>query len=158
MPIVMPMAAENQMLAAVVRFVMLPVLSFRIIPAPRKPMPVTICAATLAGSFGSIMSDIIVKSIAPAMTKVCVLIPAFFPRDSRSMPTRKPAPRLSNNLKTNSPSVYSIDMTTTAFQGQHYLYFVIPLSNKRYIQENKAQPFLPSFINLPYLHRNDEHG
>ena len=45
----MPTAAANQMVAAVVRPRTVDGVR-QIVPAPRKPMPVTICAATRAGS------------------------------------------------------------------------------------------------------------
>ena len=45
----MPIAAENHTLAAVVILLTIPPLSFRIMPAPRKPMPVTIPAAIAPG-------------------------------------------------------------------------------------------------------------
>ena len=48
-PTARPMAATDQMLAAVVRpWILKP--ERRMVPAPRKPTPVTIWAATLAGS------------------------------------------------------------------------------------------------------------
>lgn len=63
------MAPENQILAAVVKFTtfLLEGLSdsllsnnspFNIIPVPKNPMPVTICAAILEVEFGSTNSEI----------------------------------------------------------------------------------------------------
>ena len=78
MPIVMPMAAENQMLAAVVRFVMLPVLSFRIIPAPRKPMPVTIAARRGTERSSPISAAATASAEAPTATRIKVPKPTGF--------------------------------------------------------------------------------
>jgi len=56
-------------------------------------MPVIIWAAILEVEVGSTRTERNVKSIEPAMTKMCVLIPAALPLDSLSMPSRKPAMR-----------------------------------------------------------------
>ena len=90
MPIAMPNAAENQMLAAVVRFLIWSFPNFRIIPAPKNPIPVTICAVILAGDVGSAIGDKKVKNIAPPITKMWVLIPAIFLLASLSAPIIKP--------------------------------------------------------------------
>jgi hypothetical protein len=79
----MPIAAAYQIAAAVVRFVILFSDSlFRMMPAPRKPMPVTTCAAILGVELGSIRAERNVKIAAPPITRQCVLIPAGFPLDS----------------------------------------------------------------------------
>ena len=57
---------------------------FSITPAPRKPMPETICAAILEVEFGSICDDKNVKIIEPPITSAWLLIPAGLPFDSFS--------------------------------------------------------------------------
>ena len=89
MPIAMPNAAENQMFAAVARFIIWSLPNLRIISAPRNPIPVTICAVSLAGDVGYAIGDKKVKSIAPLITKVRVLISAIFLLASLSAPTIK---------------------------------------------------------------------
>lgn len=87
----MPTPAAYQMLAAVVTFVTFRLLSdFRMIPAPKKPMPDTICAAIRLGS--PLLSELDKKAniIDPDITSVCVLIPAGFPLSSRSAPISSP--------------------------------------------------------------------
>jgi hypothetical protein len=70
-----------------------------IAPAPMKPMPDAIWAATRMGStFGPRwMSEkpyapAIVNTAAPAATSACVRIPARWLRDSRSSPMSAPRP------------------------------------------------------------------
>jgi hypothetical protein len=70
-PIAVPSEAENHMDAAVVKLVILSFASlFRIIPAPRKPTPVTIPAAILDVECGSTWADIYEKIIEPPITKL----------------------------------------------------------------------------------------
>ena len=102
----MPIAAENHTLAAVVILLTIPPLSFRIMPAPRKPMPVTIPAAIEPGVFGSIVLEIKVNIAAPPITKDCVLMPPGLPLDSLSMPMKNPANSASAMSRTK---VYSWD-------------------------------------------------
>ena len=79
------MDAANQIAAAVVRFVILFSDSlFKIMPAPRKPIPEIICAAILDDEFGSTIEDRNVKIAAPPITRQCVLIPAGLFLDSLS--------------------------------------------------------------------------
>ena len=88
----MPIAAANQMAAAVVRFVIFFSISlFRMIPAPRKPIPEIICAAILDEELGSTIEERNVNIAAPPITRQCVLIPAGLPLDSLSAPMTKPA-------------------------------------------------------------------
>src|SRR5437868_1832427 len=72
-----------------------------IAPAPRKPMPVTICAAMRVGSARTTLwpdvrnawnpyADTIVKSAEPSATSRCVRKPASRSRSSRSTPMSPP--------------------------------------------------------------------
>src|SRR5579884_427364 len=98
----MPIAATTQSVAAVVR----PRTDRpcrMIAPAPRKPMPLTICAAMRDGSrrttvFGSCErtswnpnADTIVNSAEPSETSRCVRSPASRTRNSRSRPITEPS-------------------------------------------------------------------
>ena len=102
----MPIAAENQTLAAVVIFPTMSPFFFSIIPAPRNPMPVTIPAAIAPGVFGSIVLEMKVNIAAPPITKDCVLMPPGLPLDSLSMPMKNPANSASAMSRTK---VYSWD-------------------------------------------------
>lgn len=91
-PNAIPIDQENHTLAAVVRLVTLLSSSlFRMSPAPRNPIPVTILAAILDVEVGSTRPDIYEKIIEPPMTRHRVLIPAGLPLDSLSRPITKPA-------------------------------------------------------------------
>src|SRR5919198_5613810 len=97
----MPIAATTQSVAAVV--------SPRterpcrmIAPAPRKPIPVTTCAATRVGSARTMLppetrksrnpyAPAIVNRAAPIETSMCVRKPASRSRSSRSIPTAPPS-------------------------------------------------------------------
>src|ERR1051326_4387215 len=97
----MPIAAATQSVAAVVR--PRTVRPWRMIaPAPRKPMPVTICAAIRVGSARTTWSllvrkprkpyaETIVNSAAPRHTSRCVRRPASRSRSSRSKPIAPPS-------------------------------------------------------------------
>src|SRR3954451_8990188 len=91
-PAAMPIAAVSQSVAAVVS----PRTEkpWRMIaPAPRKPIPVTICAATRVGSTfaeSNPYAPAIVNSAAPTATRRCVRSPASRSRNSRSSPTEPP--------------------------------------------------------------------
>src|SRR5438094_1539313 len=98
----MPIAATTQSVAAVVR-PRTDSPSRMIAPAPRKPMPVTICAAMRVGSARTTdppcvrnawkpYAETIVKSAEPSETSRCVRIPASRSRSSRSKPTAAPSP------------------------------------------------------------------
>src|SRR5712692_2173640 len=74
-----------------------------IAPAPRKPMPVTICAAIRVGSARMTWSPLsrkprkpyaetIVNSAEPTQTRMCVRNPASRSRSSRSKPIAPPSP------------------------------------------------------------------
>ena len=68
---VIPIAAENHMLAAVVKLVILcSVYPFKITPAPRNPTPATISAAILDVKLGSTIEDKYVKIMEPPITKL----------------------------------------------------------------------------------------
>src|SRR5579862_2326026 len=92
----MPTAATTQRLPAVVK----PRTdrpSRRIAPAPRKPIPVTTCAATRVGSTREPKSlkpyaPTSVNRAAPSDTSRCVRTPASRSRISRSTPTAAPRP------------------------------------------------------------------
>src|SRR5712691_1798740 len=97
----MPIAATSQSVAAVVR----PRTEKpcrMIAPAPRKPIPVTICAAIRVGSARTTLwpdvrnawkpyADTIVNSADPTDTSMCVRSPAWRSRSSRSMPIAPPS-------------------------------------------------------------------
>src|SRR5581483_7971312 len=97
----MPIAATTQSVAAVVR----PRTdrpSRMIAPAPRKPIPVTICAAIREGSARTTLppltrnswkpyAETIVKSAEPSETSRCVRTPASRSRSSRSKPISAPS-------------------------------------------------------------------
>src|SRR5581483_5449373 len=88
----MPIAATSQSVAAVVR----PRTERpcrMIAPAPRKPMPVTICAAIRDGSVCGLVKPYTptsVNSAAPTQTTRCVRRPACRSRSSRSRPIAPP--------------------------------------------------------------------
>src|SRR5437763_7452461 len=98
----MPIAATTHSVAAVVS----PRTdrpSRMIAPAPRKPMPVTICAAIRVGSARTTeppfvrnswkpKAETIVNSAEPSDTNKWVRIPASRSRSSRSKPTAAPSP------------------------------------------------------------------
>src|ERR1700722_7437370 len=94
----MPIAATTQMLAAVVRPRMISRRKM-MTPAPRKPIPETICAATREGSNttagGCTASpkpniDTSISSAEPTHTSACVRRPAADSTRSRSRPTMLP--------------------------------------------------------------------
>src|SRR5438105_7955206 len=99
-PHAMPIAATTHNVAAVVS----PRTDrpWRMIaPAPRKPMPVTICAAIRVGSARTTLcpearnawkpyAEVIVKSAEPSETRRCVRSPASRSRSSRSRPIAAP--------------------------------------------------------------------
>src|SRR3954463_14040329 len=109
----MPIAATTQSVAAVVS----PRTErpWRMIaPAPRKPMPVTICAAMRVGSARTTLAPefrnswnpyapTIVNSADPSETSRCVRSPASRSRSSRSMPMSPPRPAASDNRNRASP-------------------------------------------------------
>ena len=66
----MPIAAAYHIAAAVVRLVIfLSTSLFKIMPAPKNPIPDTTCKAILEVQFGSTKEDRNVKIIAPPITK-----------------------------------------------------------------------------------------
>src|SRR5436190_390658 len=97
----MPIAATTQSVAAVVS----PRTDnpWRMIaPAPRKPIPVTICAAIRVGSARTTFppltrnsrkpyAEAIVNSAEPTETSMCVRKPAYRSRSSRSRPAAQPS-------------------------------------------------------------------
>ncbi len=86
-----PTAAEHHTVAAVLS-PRTPKPSLKITPAPRKPTPVTTCAATRVGlpSPGS-NCEKATKPAAPSATKALVCMPARRWRHWRSMPMRAPS-------------------------------------------------------------------
>src|SRR3954470_1980383 len=113
----MPMAATTQSVAAVVS-PRIESPSRMIAPAPRKPMPVTICAAMRDGSARTMLSlptrnswkpyaETIVNSADPSDTSRCVRIPASRSRISRSKPMMAPSPHA--NVRRTSASHPSSD-------------------------------------------------
>ena len=87
-PVVKPMAAVAQRLAAVVMPLTLS-FSAQIVPAPMKPMPATMPPATWAGCPLKEL-DMIVKRQEPRQTSMWVRNPAGLWACSRSMPTTAP--------------------------------------------------------------------
>src|SRR6267143_2480507 len=87
----MPMAATNQMVAAVVTPCML-VLPLSNTPPPRKPTPVTIWAATRPESPLELVKayPTMVNAAEPSAIKAIVRIPAGFSLRCRSIPTQAP--------------------------------------------------------------------
>src|SRR5215210_761194 len=82
-------------------------------PAPRKPIPVTICAAMRVGSARMTLSspvrkprkpyaEAIVKSAEPTETSMCVRKPASRSRSSRSIPTAPPSAAASASRRRTS--------------------------------------------------------
>lgn len=125
-PIAIPTDAENHTEAAVVRFFTNPPSPLRIIPAPIKPTPETICAAILAGEFGSTLVERKVNMAAPPMTNELVLIPAGLFLDSRSAPIMNPASRLRIIFMANSPSMPVIKLTMSASHKLEFKSFLPP--------------------------------
>src|ERR1051326_7346870 len=109
----MPIPAATQSVAAVVR--PRTVRPWRMIaPAPRKPMPVTICAAIRVGSARTTWSplvrnsrnpyaDTIVNSAEPRQTSRCVRKPASRSRSSRSKPIAPPSAAANASRPRSSP-------------------------------------------------------
>src|SRR5438270_12685908 len=103
----MPIAATSQRVAAVVR----PRTESpcrMIAPAPRKPMPLTICAAIRVGSARTTeppltrnsrkpYAETIVNSAEPTHTTRCVRSPAWRSRSSRSIPIAPPSAEATDN-------------------------------------------------------------
>src|SRR5438132_869877 len=91
-----------------------------IAPAPRKPIPVTICAAIRVGSARMTpcpdvrkswkpYADTIVKSADPTETRRCVRRPASRSRSSRSIPIAAPSTAASAR-RSNASSQLSVGM------------------------------------------------
>src|SRR5208282_546389 len=87
----MPIAATIQIVAAVVAPCTPPVPRIRT-PAPRKPIPATICAATLPESPVLLVNayPTIVNAQEPSATSAIVRKPAGFSLRSLSLPTQAP--------------------------------------------------------------------
>src|SRR5207245_1725497 len=103
----MPSDAATQIDAAVVR----PRTSSpwrRMLPAPRNPTPVTICAAMRVGSTVRANSGISPRPVnmhEPALMSAMVRKPAGCPRNSRSAPMTSPSARatITRKARSNSP-------------------------------------------------------
>jgi hypothetical protein len=97
MAIIIPIAATNQMVDAVV-IPVIPSSDLKMTPAPRNPTPVTIWAATRMGSLGGFapvytcqaMIEANVKRVDPAQMNMLVLSPAGLAAYSLSRPNRAP--------------------------------------------------------------------
>src|SRR5467141_2566719 len=108
-PTTIPIAATTQMVAAVVK----PLTSDpvrRMAPAPRKPTPVTICAAMRVGStrlpkMGS--RPTVVNRHAPTPTSAIVRMPAGWPWYSRSEPMKIARMRVTTIRRAKSRSPLS---------------------------------------------------
>src|SRR5690606_17923881 len=109
-PAAIPIAATTHSVAAVVKPTTLP-RAWMIVPAPRKPIPLTICAASRAGSavrkpagsaIRAIAIDSSVNSAAPTQISKLVRSPAGLPLSSRSMPTMPPSTAASTRRKRKS--------------------------------------------------------
>src|SRR6266849_3569795 len=88
----MPMAATTQIVAALVRPVTAPRV-WRIVPAPMKPTPARIWAATRPGSplSAAMRTERTVNRVAPMLMRMLVRRPAGFPFSSRSRPMAPPS-------------------------------------------------------------------
>lgn len=71
-----------------------------ITPAPRKPIPDTICAATRPALAGSVDMELRIKTAAPVATSALVRRPAMRWRHWRSAPITAPRHIASNKFKT----------------------------------------------------------
>ena len=107
MPVVKPMAAVAQRLAAVVMPLTLS-FSAQIVPAPMKPIPAIMPAAMRAGSVLKPM-ETMVKRHEPSETSMWVLSPAGLWASSRSIPTMAPSTtariKLENVAKVSSDCI-----------------------------------------------------
>ena len=104
-PAAIPIAADSQMAAAVVSPCTDPRRKM-MMPAPRKPMPETIWAATRDGSTSTVPGTrtslnpyLLTSRISAAAvpTMVCVRIPALLPCSSRSRPMSAVSPNATNS-------------------------------------------------------------
>src|SRR5258708_23135415 len=104
-PAATPSAALTHTVAAVVS-PCTPSRLWRIVPAPRKPIPLTIWAAIRVPSAapGASITDIIVKIAAPSAMRMLVRKPALLRRSSRSAPNSPPTAAASSSLWMSSVS------------------------------------------------------
>src|SRR5438128_5407119 len=88
----MPMAATTQIVAALVKPVTAPRV-WRMVPAPMKPTPARIWAATRPGSprSAAMRTERSVNRVAPMLMRMLVRRPAGFPFSSRSRPMAPPS-------------------------------------------------------------------
>src|SRR5439155_10255268 len=117
----MPIAATIQRLPAVVR-PRTEIPSRMIAPAPRKPIPVTICAATRVGSTlvpksANPYAPTIVNRHEPSETSRCVRMPASRSRSSRSMPTAAPRPAATTSRSTASQPPIAVALLARSIDG-----------------------------------------
>src|SRR3954447_4043461 len=123
----MPIAATTHNVAAVVR-PRTDSPSRMIAPAPRNPIPVTICAATRDGSARTIeppparnswnpYAEMIVNSAEPSETRRCVRMPASRSRISRSNPITAPSAHASVRRRNASPPVRVGTLLTRCIDG-----------------------------------------
>src|SRR5947209_12059566 len=93
-----------------------------IAPAPRKPIPETICAAIRVGSLGELTNslkpyaDTTVNRAAPPPTSACVRSPATSSRAERSRPinAQSRTAQASRRISSPSPSFTTIAATSIA--------------------------------------------
>src|SRR5258706_3015577 len=106
-PSVMPMAATTQIVAADVRPMTVP-CACMIVPAPRNPSPVTICAAMRdvspmrCPSTMPIRTERSMSNAGPTQMRMLVRSPAGLPASSRSKPTVPPMRAASKSLTRRS--------------------------------------------------------
>src|SRR5713101_5076409 len=99
----MPMAATTQIVAALVRPVTAPRV-WRMVPAPMKPTPARIWAATRPGSplSAAMRTERTVNRVAPMLMRMLVRRPAGFPFSSRSRPMAPPSKTARTSWTSNS--------------------------------------------------------
>ena len=95
------MAASHHKVAAVSSPLIFP-LSFKITPAPKKPIPDTTCAAILETSLALVRSEKLTKRKESRHTKTFVLRPITLLRHCLSRPIAKPKAKVTIILNKKS--------------------------------------------------------
>src|SRR6266487_3655529 len=124
----MPIAATTQIVAALVRPTTAP-RAWRIVPAPIKPTPVTICAATRVVSVPAGITPVLAVSIAsercvystdPMQIRMLVRSPAGLPPSSRSRPMAPPSSvaRPSCSMRSRR-KIWTIRVNTSPMEESH---------------------------------------
>ena len=111
-PMLNPMPATTQRVAALVIPRMWPFCAI-MLPAPKKPIPVTIPAAILDGSISK-DNEIIVKTVAPKLTNMWVLRPAGRCFNSLSNPINAPR-AIARNKRNNTSISKSVNSSNNIF-------------------------------------------